>query len=788
MIKHFSSVQELIQKSLLENKKLYFNHKIGYRTKSISGKDLYKKINSLRNLLKLNGIKKGDKIIILGYVSIEWIIVYFACILSNITAVPLDVQTDKNLLQKIFSQVNAKSIFQSNKINIQKLRKAKFFALEELDRLLGDAKELPIEKALPSDYLEIQYTSGTTGNPKGVILTHDNVFSAMKSALDALRLRIHLRFLNILPLSHVFAQIMGLFLPLYYGYEIYFIDSAQPKKLITFIRNKRINAAIFVPGILAALKKNLENKSVAGSLGIQFRLIGVGGAPLESELESWWRKKLIFVLNGYGMTETSSVIAMNTPFAYKKRSVGRIAKGVEIKLSQDNEVLVRGANVTSGYFNDDEKTKNSFEEDWFKTGDVGELKNGFLCIKERKKDIIITSSGLKAYPIDIESCLNSIKGVRESCVIQRGNKIHAVLILDEKRNCEEIIKEANKKLLEHQKIASCSTWNEPQFPKTPTGKVKKFLLEQSIGKEKSLPKFSYDGKVFEIIHETLNPSKRIRQKTKLVDLGMDSLKRIELISELEKNFDVEIDETQIDQNTVAGDIEKIMNESRIAKVKFRIWPTWHFIGLMRKALHFAVLFPIVRLFTKTEYKGMENIFRIKEPVIFVSNHQSALDVPVMIRHLKMQFAVAASPVVVFGIGVNGVKKIFRKMLGYFSSFSYNAYPFGAEIGTDTSLEFTGEMLDRNFSIILFPEGERTLDGKIHEFKPGIGFIVFNMEAAVVPVRIDALFEVLPRGKSIPKFGRTSVTFGKPLKFSENQLAKMTYDDVARFLEKEVREL
>lgn len=789
MINQFSSAQELIEKALLENKKLSFNHKSGYRTSSISGKDLHKKINSLMAMLKIKGVKKGDKIIILGYSSIEWITVYFACILSNITVVPLDVLTDKKLLEKIIKQVNAKAIFQSTRIDIPKIGKTKLFYLEELyETLTENADELPIEKAMPTDYLEIQYTSGTTGNPKGVILTHNNVFSAIKSSLDALRLRIHLRFLNILPLSHVFAQIMGLFLPLYYGYEVYFIDTAQPKKLITFIRNKRINAAIFVPGVLAALKKDLMDKCVLCSLGIQFRMIGVGGASLDIELERWWKRKLIFVLNGYGMTETSSVIAINSPFANKKGSVGRIAKGVEIKFSQDNEVLVKGENVTTGYYNEEEKTKNSFEDGWFKTGDVGELKNSFLYIKERKKDIIITSSGLKAYPIDIESCLNSIKSVKESCVIQRGNKIHAVLILNEKGSCEEIIKEANKKLLEHQKIASCSIWHEPQFPKTPTGKVKRFILEQSIDKEKIHSKFSYGNKVFETIHEVLNPNKMIKQKTKLVDLGMDSLKRIELISELEKNFDAEIDETRIDQNTSAADIEKIMNESRITRVKFRIWQTWNILGFMRKTLHFAVLFPIVRLFTKTEYNGMKNIFGIKEPVIFVSNHQSALDVPVIIRHLEMQFAVAASPEVVFGFGMSGMKKILRKMLGYYSSFSYNAYPFGTEIGTDTSLEFTGEMLDRNFSIILFPEGERTLDGKIHEFKPGIGFIVLNMQAPVVPIKLNGLFEVLPRSKIIPKFGKASVTFGKPIKFSGKQLARMTYQDVAKFLEQKVSEL
>ncbi len=790
MVQDAHSIQKLVYLSLLKNKKLSFNHKIGYRTKSINGMEMLKKINAARMMLKRYGIKKADKVIILGNSSIEWITIYFACILSNITAVPLDVLTDKTLLQKICRQVDAKAVFQSISINLPTGTRIKSFYLEELDdRLKGfKARNTTIETANPEDLLEIQYTSGTTGDPKGVVLTHKNILTAVQAATNALKLRVHLKFLNALPLSHVFSQIMGIFLPVYYGYGIYFIDSIRPKKLIAFIRNKRINAAILVPGVLAAVKNDLEGKCVPCSLGIQFRLIGVGGASLDIDLEKWWKRKLIMVLNGYGMTETSSVISLNTPFASRSGSVGKIARCASVKFGEDGEILVKGDNVTSGYYKNNEKTISSFENGWFKTGDVGEIKNGYLYIKERKKDIIATGSGLKAYPADIEPVLNSIKGVKESCVIQRNNKIHAVLILDGKIKCEDAIKEANARLLSHQRIASCSAWHDAHFPKTPTGKVKRFILQQELDKTDRHKKYDYENKVYGLIHRVLNPSKRIKQNSKLVELGMDSLKRVEIISELENQFDVEIDETRIDQTTTALDIEKLMKESRVARIKFRAWPTMRFTRVFRYALQVLVLLPLIRFFTRTEYKGLENLANLEEPVIIASNHQSAFDIPVISRRIKMPFAVAAHPEVVFGIGAGGIQKILRKLLGYYSSFAYNAYPFGTAIGTDTSLEFTGEMIDRGFSIILFPEGERTPDGKIHEFKSGIGYIVAGMKVKVIPARINGLFEVLPRGSAIPRFGKTSVEFGKPVKFSGKQLSRMTYDGITKLIEQKVRDL
>lgn len=790
MEQKLSSIQELIYSSLKDKNQILFYQKKGYRTVSIKSDELYKKVCSLRAYLDSLGIKKGHRIIILGHQSIEWVTLYFACILSGIVVVPLDAYTDKELFEKIHKETQSKAIFLSKSSKIS-VKKKKVMYLEAIDDYLKkvNVKDIQTIDVSPDHILEIQYTSGTTGDPKGVILTHKNVLTAVQAAVKTINLNFRMRFLNMLPLSHVYSQIMGIFLPLYFRYYVFLIDTLQPRKIVSFIRNKRINVAIMVPSILVSLKSELENKCVSCNLGLQFRIIGVGGATLDTKIEKWWKRKLILVLQGYGMTETSSVIAVNKPLASKTGSVGKIANCVNVKLDQDNEILVKGDNVTSGYYKNELKTKESFDNGWFKTGDIGEIKSGYLYIKERKKDILISEGGLKVYPVDIESILNSIKQVKESCVIQKDKKIHAVIVLKEKSNPEEIIKNANERLMSHQKIRSFSIWNESELPKTPIGKIKKFVVEQYVNNQKKLISVAYENKVYDAIHRILNPDKKINKNSKLVDLGMDSLKRMELISELEKSFAVEIDELEINQNTKVADIENIIKEKYQIKIKFRNWPM-NFITTIARSVYIKFLFyPLIRAFTKTEYFGLENIKDIKGPVVFVSNHQSAFDVPLITKNMRLRFAAAADAEVVFGIGTNFFfERILRKMLGYYGMFAYNAYPFGATIGTEKSLEFTGEMLDRGYSIILFPEGERTLDGKIHEFKSGIGFIVANMKVDVVPIKINGLFEVLPRGKAIPKFGKTSVIFGKPMVFNDKFLGKTLYEGIVKLIEQKVRAL
>ena len=786
MPKEVNSIKHLIVNTLSKNHdKVIFSHKKGYRTYALTGKELHNKVNKLRIFLRSKNIKKGDKIILLGSDYQNWIGVYFAAIMNGVIAVPLDILTDKRLLSKIHSQVKAKAIFQDKGLASIGI---KTYYFDELDDELKDidGKTVHRSEINQNDVLEIMYTSGTTGEPKGVVLTHENMLAGLNSMIKAIPLILKFRMLNLLPLSHIFGQVAGLFLFMYYNNPVYFIDTIRPRKLIDFIRLRRLNGAIVVPGILETLKHELEGKKVGRELGSQFQIIGVGGASLDPELEMWWKRRVFAVLQGYGLTETSAALSTNKLLRSKTGSVGQILDNVEVKIADDGEILVKGEHVFSGYYKNEEKTKEAFENGWFKTGDIGEMKNGYLYIKDRKKDIIILSGGLKAYPIDVEHVINSIEGVKDSCVIEKDGKVHAVLILTDHFNPSEIIAKANKKLLSHQRINSYSIWPDADFPRTTTKKVKKFLVKEEL-KEERMPKHSYVNKLFTIINDVLDPSHKITEHSKLVDLGMDSLKRIELISEIEKEFGIEINEVKLNQEAKVSDIEDMLKKEKIHRIKFVTWPMNPFIRILQKVTQKIIWFPIMRIFTKTDYYGLEHLNEAPLPIIVATNHQSYWDPGIVAKRFSFKSAVAAHSDVVFGIGTkNAFLRPLRRFEGFLASMFFNAYPFGETIGTDTSLEFTGEMLDRGYSIGIAPEGTRTPDGKIHEFRPGIGYLAVNMNVPIIPAKIEGLFYVLPAVRMIPRFGKSKVTFGKPI--MPKTFKGMSYIEATKLIEKKVREL
>jgi long-chain acyl-CoA synthetase len=782
------SIRSLIEDFLDDSDEVAFSHKKGHRTFTITRKELKEKVNRIKTLFEKHNIRKEDKIIILSSNYLEWISVYFAAILSGVVSVPLDTLTDNRLLHKIQKQTHAKAIFQD-----KKLAKAaiKTFYLDELDDVLKNIKlsertETHEAESHPEDILEIMYTSGTTGEPKGVVLTNKNMTFGVNAAIRSVPLKARLKQLVALPLSHIFSQVYGLFFMMYMNNKVFFSDNVQPRKLISLIKYKMINGLVTVPGIVSALKKELEGKSVLSNLGIQFRLIGSGGASLDIEVEKWWKRHLITVLQGYGLTETSSVISVNKIGTSKTGSVGKIVDGVEVKIAEDGEILAKGENVFPGYYKNEDKTEEAFEDGWFRTGDIGEIRHGYLYIKDRKKDVIITGKGLKAYPIDIENVLDGMNGIKKSCVIEKDGKVHAVLILNRKTDASEIIKKANKRLLEHQKISGFSIWLEPDFPLTATGKVKKFIVKEDLEKIKG-KEYKYENMLYSVIDRVLSPNKKIAGDSKLAELGMDSLKRVELIAELEKDFRVEIEETKLTQNTKVDDLEKIMKEKIVRKIKFRTWPMSLPVRILRKLSQKILWYPIIRIFTRTEYFGLHHLEDIKMPVIVATNHQSAWDPAIIAEKFPSKFAISAHPEIVFGIGVkNPFVRAWRRFYGFLSILFFNAYPFGEKIGTDKSLEFTGEMLDRGYSIGITPEGERTTDGQIHEFKPGVGYMAVNMNVPVIPARVEGMFHVLPRGRKIPRFGKSIVKFGKPI--MPDEFKHRTYLEAAKYIEKKVREL
>ena len=273
-----------------------------------------------------------------------------------------------------------------------------------------------------------------------------------------------IRFLNLLPLSHMFGQSMATFIPPMLGGTTVFIHSFNPNDIVRQIRDRRVSVLVSVPKILDVLREHTLRASPAAAeppprkehfgwrwwryrqahrmFGLKFWAFVVGAAPLDPSLEEFWGRLGFVVVQGYGLTETAPIVTLNHPFSASRGSVGKTIPGVEVKIAPDGEILVRGENVTQGYFNAERATADAFEDGWFRTGDIGEVDaQGRLFIRGRKKEMIVTADGLNVFPEDVERAIAVVPGVRDAAVVgaRQGTneRVHAVLVLDPGASAED---------------------------------------------------------------------------------------------------------------------------------------------------------------------------------------------------------------------------------------------------------------------------------------------------------------------------------------------------------------
>ena len=397
-------------------------YKTGFRTLHYSYRSLYLKSLKTASLLNSLGLRKGDRVLVLAPNSPQWAMFFLGCILSGIVVVPLDVHSKPDFIRDIQKQVKAGLVFQTRYKS--KILSVKTLLAEELEDSL-DSQKLPKLPAIKeSDWMQILYTSGTTSKPKGVIHTHKNIVSNVKSVSKAFPVDDSYRLLSVLPLSHVFEQTGGFWTALANGAAIIYLRTLKPSSLLETIRKERISAMLVVPSILSLFRSSMEQrfrsknllpalKALTGisellpfssrkffswliysKFGSQFRFFVVGGAPFSPEDEKFWNSLGFETLQGYGMTEASPVISLSTPREKRTGCVGRVLSGVVAKTGRDGELLFKGPNITQGYFNDPEKTGDLFEDGWLRTGDVGAIDpEGFVSLRGRKKYVIVTPSG-----------------------------------------------------------------------------------------------------------------------------------------------------------------------------------------------------------------------------------------------------------------------------------------------------------------------------------------------------------------------------------------------------------
>ena len=423
---------------------------------------------------------------------------------------------------------------------------------------------------------------------------------------------------------------------------------------------------------------------------------------------------------------------------------------------------------------------------WFRTGDLGEIgPDGWLVIKGREKELIVTGSGVNVYPDELEAALNRIAGVKESCVIGvekgGGEEVHAVLLLDGNGAApEEIIARANSGLDALQRITGFTVWNEPEFPKTTTLKIKKFAVKEEVekGPEGGDSAVSRDSLLNLLARVTGSAAGQIREDSLLVaDLGLTSIDRVELVSYLEQEFRLDIEDSQIGPQTRVSDLRTMIakREKLTRHDHFRFWTNSRFFRGVRMVWDALIHGPLFRSFVTLEVKGREHIENLEGPVFFVANHLSYLDHPSVMfalpRELRCRTATAAWEEFFFG-DYHGIDRILRRLSFEYGTVLFNLFPLPQSQGFSGSLAYMGKLADTGFNILIFPEGGHSRDGTMKPFQLGLGMMVKEVGIPVVPIKISGTDQVLPHDAKFPKRGGVTVTFGEPLRFRSEEPAEI----------------
>ena len=822
-----------------------YRQRRGYRTESYTyGKVLDMASGFARKLVAL-GIGKGDRVMLWGENCAEWVAVFFGCALSGVIVVPMDDGSATDFALRVLRQAGAKLVVGSRR-RVQECSAAgsplPTLALEDLTRTLEPPEPMRTTVAGGrDDILQIVFTSGTTADPKGVVITHGNVLAnispleqEMRRYLKYERFVHPLRFLNLLPLTHVFGQFLGMFLPPLLGGTVIFQEELKPSEIVNTIRRERVSVLVSVPRVLQSLKQKVERdvedrgeaekfrerfraangkhflrrwwmlRAVHREFGWKFWAFISGGAALDCETEEFWGRLGYAVIQGYGLTETTSLVSVNHPFRLEKGSIGKVLAGREVKLAEDGEILVRGGGVAAGYWDGRGSQRVSDEQGWYRTGDVGALDEaGNLYFKGRKKEVIVTPGGTNVYPEDLEAALRRQPEVKDCVVvgIERGGNAEpcAVVILRGEADVPAVVERANQSLAEYQRVRMWLEWPQEDFPRTNTQKPRRNLIAEAaqarMGQESAAVQqadIPTSGKIGQkwappatwgtrpladlIAQVSGRSAASLREDATLdSDLGLSSLDRVELMGALEDRYQVDLSEARFSAVRTVGDLERMLRGETAPGAGYH-YPNWVLrwpLTWVRFLAHYLLMRPAVVILGWPRIEGRERLRGIKGPLLVISNHVSDVDAGFILTALPARFrhklAVAAGGEALEALrtpsaGRNFFLRIYDRVQWTLGVSLLNLFPLPQEAGFRRSFAYAGEAVDRGYSVLVFPEGRHTTDGKMNPFRAGIGLLALNLGIPVLPMRIDGLFERKQAGKKFAAPWEITVRIGEPVKF------------------------
>ena len=869
--------------------------------------DLYNNAQAIAQSLVAWGVQKNDRVAILLENRPEWVFIYFGILFAGAIAVPLDPQSTSDDLKYFLENSESKIIFTSLRFEtvvcnaipaIKALQKIILLDGEKTKKAIEQvlffseffdhpAQSLENIKILPNDIASILYTSGTTGQPKGVMLSHENFYSNFRS-IEALKIfGWEHNVLSILPLHHSFPFMVTLLIPLFSQNKVTYIPSIKREEIIKCMQETNVTLFVGVPQFFYLFYQAILNEInnipffirmlLLGIINITYKLrqlIGInlnklllskihekfgpclkyfisGGARLDKNVEIFLDKIGFTLIQGYGLTETAPIVTFNPIKKVKIGSVGRAISDVSVAIIEPDEsgvgeVAIRGPNIMRGYYKREQETQEVLKDHWFYSGDLGYLdQEGYLFLTGRKKELIILGTGKNISPEEVETHYLKSRYIKELCVLPVGQgekeKLTAVIIPDFEyfKTTGEIdinntIKLELDILSQDYPLYKCIMGfviTKEKFPKTPLGKLKRHeILDKYLDELMGIrPKVYKEEEVvaedlvilLSPIYQTIatviakekQPEKPVQLSDHLgIDLGFDSLSRIELIATLEKQFNINIPEALIAKIATIKElmltVDRLITEQKpkvtqiITQAKETLWqdilqidptknitdkidllPSW--FAKIAYRLVSDCLYIIAKLMWRIKISGTENLPK-DQPFILCPNHTSYLDAFLVLVSMPHWLQ----------------SRVF--FLGYSIFFDVAIIRNLVKIGRIIPLDLTTNLLDtmracsyvlrHGKTICIFPEGGRSTDGSIQPFKKGIGILARELKIQLVPIYIDGAFRALPRGKFFPSLSQIKIIFGKPCSFDQlkkrglNLGAKDDYQAIARGIQEEVSNL
>lgn len=829
-----------------------------------------------------NRFERGARLAILANNQPRWVAAYLGIIASGCVAVPLDTALHADQITKLLKDSGTSAVFCDSKHVAAAGQAARDL---QLGLILLDPERLPdaaqekwlgtlpaIFEAGPGtfkavvakddDLASLLYTSGTTADPKGVMLTHANILGEVAAVFNWIDLGPSDALLGVLPLFHVLAQMANLLLPLVKGSRVVYLDALNTTELMRALRERNITAFAVVPqfyyliherifqeigkrGVLTrkifaamvVLNRTLRRFGLnAGrvlfgkiheTLGPKMRYLATGGSRFDPEISRDFHDLGIDVMQALGLTETAAAIYVNSPNDIVFGSVGKAMKGVEGKIvdaqpQEDGgpavgEIVVRGPMIMKGYWNRPDATAAVLRDGWLYTGDLGYFdSHGNLFVTGRKKEVIVLSNGKNVYPEEVEAHYLKSPFIKEIAVMglegkpgESGDRLHAVIVpnfdlLRQQKivNAKEVIRfdieSLSPQIASTKRITSYEIWQE-DLPRTTTRKIKRFEVEKrvkanqarTLADDADLPaeKALTDDETawldrpdvqrgMAIIRETArNAPASLRPTHNLeLDLSLDSMQRVELLSHLEEQLGGNVEESQLtDIYTVRDLLDAVLDSaasgagSARTRTAFAGWkamlaedptdpeilalahPNRVVDGFWYLVSRVAQILALDRF--QLRVSGIEKLPK-SGPYIISSNHQSYVD-PVILAGVlppdvfRRLFAVGTSDI--FGKGL--MRRLARSIKVVVLDPDANLVP---------AMRAGAFGLRHGMALILYPEGERSIDGTPRIFKKGAAILSIHMQVPIVPVAIEGFYEVWPRNKSFQGFKPLKMVFGDPM--------------------------